>query len=210
MAPLSTAARTSAPRSRGQEPHGAFSVTERFRSSDLITSVVSTTQKTKPTKCWRSAEQDTGDTWWSGQRLRLSGRISVPPSLPCKAPAATESPAWAQPRPRGLRGTFVAPSIWKPTLQVRPQCHWCDCLLSQPVPFHPLLLASPHSNPACCFLQEAHLVAPGFPVLWGACWLDHPPTVPCPLSRSRGPHLDEPGTVLSPSAHHLAPPSAQP
>ena len=44
-----------------------------------------------------------------------------PSSRPCKAPAATESPAQSQLSPRRPRGTLAAPCIQEPTLQVRPQ-----------------------------------------------------------------------------------------
>ena len=206
LAPLSTGAGTSAPRSCSQEPHGEFSVTEHFRTCDLVTSVVSTTRKTKHMKCWGSAGRDGGDTWWSGRPLHVSSRICVPPP----GLARPRLPQRAQPRLSSAQGVHGAPSL-PPASRSSP--YRCDPRPLLPLPPDPSPSPSircswphPHSSPASCFFQEARLMAPGFPVLR--------PLLPGPshvLCHSHGgPHLDVPGTALSPSAHHLVPPSARP
>ena len=156
---------TSAPRSCSQEPHGEFSVTEHFRTCDLVTSVVSTTRKTKHMKCWGSAGRDGGDTWWSGRPLHVSSRICVPPPGLARPPL----PQRAQPRLSSAQGVHGAPSL-PPASRSPP--YRCDPRPLLPLPPDPSPSLSircswphPRSNPASCFLQEARLMAPGFPVL---------------------------------------------
>ena len=77
---------------RGQEPHGAFSVTERFRSSHLITSV-SLIPKRQNTGIAGAPQSRTLGTPGGQTAPAFVPQDQRPPSLPCKAPAATESPA---------------------------------------------------------------------------------------------------------------------